>query len=249
VLDNTQHRGNVNTVWAYIFDYGEQRLKKGSTLPDHGIPFAPGLSEIVVGACRIYFGIESRSSYLRCTVLQVAKKREAVRVERVANLPLTGREFSGRRSLLESPRRRPIDRTPWAANHAVVDELHLGPDLSGHSNNKFSGSKFVWPPEQMTPISDESPVSSAFIDFRRQLGIELHLDSARLRYPRHACLTSPNAPFDEAIDQAVVFYPSFLGLSCSDIGDNYEGKSSQDREYFRCHNHAPTHIQTNSSAE
>ena len=37
VLDNIQNKGNVNTVWAYTFGYGETRLKKGETLPDHGI--------------------------------------------------------------------------------------------------------------------------------------------------------------------------------------------------------------------
>jgi hypothetical protein len=37
VLDNIQNKGNVNTVWAYTFGYGETRLKKGGSLPDHGI--------------------------------------------------------------------------------------------------------------------------------------------------------------------------------------------------------------------
>jgi hypothetical protein len=36
VLDNIQHKGDVNTVWAYTFVYGESRLSKGATLPDHG---------------------------------------------------------------------------------------------------------------------------------------------------------------------------------------------------------------------
>jgi hypothetical protein len=34
VLDNIQHKGDVNTVWAYTFVYGETRLS--ATLPDHG---------------------------------------------------------------------------------------------------------------------------------------------------------------------------------------------------------------------
>jgi hypothetical protein len=37
VLDNIQSKGDVNTVWAYTFHYGEARLKKGGSLPDHGI--------------------------------------------------------------------------------------------------------------------------------------------------------------------------------------------------------------------
>jgi hypothetical protein len=36
VLDNIQNKGDVNTVWAYTFGYGETRLK--ATLPDHGKP-------------------------------------------------------------------------------------------------------------------------------------------------------------------------------------------------------------------
>jgi hypothetical protein len=37
VLDNMQKKGAVNTVWAYTFAYGETRLKKGGSLPDHGV--------------------------------------------------------------------------------------------------------------------------------------------------------------------------------------------------------------------
>jgi hypothetical protein len=37
VLDNIQNKGDVNTVWAYTFGYGETRLKRGVALPDHGI--------------------------------------------------------------------------------------------------------------------------------------------------------------------------------------------------------------------
>ncbi len=40
VLDNIQEKGDVNTVWAYTFSYGEQRLEKNGPvpLPDHGKP-------------------------------------------------------------------------------------------------------------------------------------------------------------------------------------------------------------------
>jgi hypothetical protein len=39
VLDNLQQKGNVNTIFAYTFDYEESRLRKGSAtpLPDHGV--------------------------------------------------------------------------------------------------------------------------------------------------------------------------------------------------------------------
>jgi hypothetical protein len=39
VLDNLQQKGDVNTVWAYTFSYGETRLKKNGPipLPDHGV--------------------------------------------------------------------------------------------------------------------------------------------------------------------------------------------------------------------
>ena len=37
VLDNIQKKGDVNTVWAYTFSYGEARLRTGGGLPDHGV--------------------------------------------------------------------------------------------------------------------------------------------------------------------------------------------------------------------
>ena len=39
VLDNLQEKGNVNTIFAYTFDYEEMRLKKNGSppLPDHGV--------------------------------------------------------------------------------------------------------------------------------------------------------------------------------------------------------------------
>src|SRR4029077_14446155 len=39
VLDNLQEKGNVNTIFAYTFDYEESRLKKNGAvpLPDHGV--------------------------------------------------------------------------------------------------------------------------------------------------------------------------------------------------------------------
>ncbi len=40
VLDNLQQKGDVNTLWAYTFSYGETRLRKDGPipLPDHGKP-------------------------------------------------------------------------------------------------------------------------------------------------------------------------------------------------------------------
>lgn len=40
VLDNLQNKGDVNTLWAYTFSYGETRLRKDGPipLPDHGKP-------------------------------------------------------------------------------------------------------------------------------------------------------------------------------------------------------------------
>src|ERR1700749_68313 len=39
VLDNLQQKGNVNTIFAYTFDYEESRLRKDGAipLPDHGV--------------------------------------------------------------------------------------------------------------------------------------------------------------------------------------------------------------------
>lgn len=43
VLDNLQQKGNVNTVWAYTYDYAEARMTRNSAipLPDHGVPGDP----------------------------------------------------------------------------------------------------------------------------------------------------------------------------------------------------------------
>jgi hypothetical protein len=43
VLDNLQQKGNVNTIFAYVFDYEESRLKKNGSipLPDHGVSGGP----------------------------------------------------------------------------------------------------------------------------------------------------------------------------------------------------------------
>jgi hypothetical protein len=39
LLDNIQHKGEVNTVWAYTYDYAEARMTPKGTipLPDHGL--------------------------------------------------------------------------------------------------------------------------------------------------------------------------------------------------------------------
>ncbi len=42
LLDNIQNKGAVNTVWAYTYDYSEERMTRNGTipLPDHGNPAA-----------------------------------------------------------------------------------------------------------------------------------------------------------------------------------------------------------------
>jgi hypothetical protein len=54
VLDNIQHKGDVNTVWAYVFAYGEQRLKQGAGFPDHGHPLSPANIGVNAGALYDY---------------------------------------------------------------------------------------------------------------------------------------------------------------------------------------------------
>jgi hypothetical protein len=54
VLDNIQHKGDVNTVWAYTYAYGEQRLRAGGGLPDHGIPLGPNNTGVNAGALYDY---------------------------------------------------------------------------------------------------------------------------------------------------------------------------------------------------
>jgi len=54
VLDNLQKKGDVNTVWAYTFAYGEQRLRKGEGFPDHGTALSPANTGINAGALYDY---------------------------------------------------------------------------------------------------------------------------------------------------------------------------------------------------
>jgi hypothetical protein len=54
VLDNIQHKGDVNTVWAYVFAYGEQRLKQGAGFPDHGNPLSAANTGVNAGALYDY---------------------------------------------------------------------------------------------------------------------------------------------------------------------------------------------------
>ncbi len=44
LLDNLQQKGNVNTVWAYTYDYSEEHMTKDGPipLPDHGVAGGPG---------------------------------------------------------------------------------------------------------------------------------------------------------------------------------------------------------------
>jgi hypothetical protein len=54
VLDNIQKRGEVNTVWAYTFAYGEQRLRPGGGLPDHGAALTAANTGVNAGALYDY---------------------------------------------------------------------------------------------------------------------------------------------------------------------------------------------------
>jgi len=54
VLDNIQHKGDVNTVWAYTYAYGEQRLRPGAGLPDHGQPLSAANAGVHAGALYDY---------------------------------------------------------------------------------------------------------------------------------------------------------------------------------------------------
>lgn len=54
VLDNIQNKGGVNTVWAYTYAYGEQRLKQGAGFPDHGHPLSEANAGIHAGALYDY---------------------------------------------------------------------------------------------------------------------------------------------------------------------------------------------------
>jgi hypothetical protein len=57
VLDNLQEKGDVNTIFAYTFDYEETRLKKNSAvpLPDHGVEGGPLLGGAFYDYAAKYF--------------------------------------------------------------------------------------------------------------------------------------------------------------------------------------------------
>jgi len=65
LLDTIQEKGNVNTVWAYTFQYEGLRLRKGGlpVLPDHGISGDP--NEKFVGGA--YYDYDPK--YFRGTFL------------------------------------------------------------------------------------------------------------------------------------------------------------------------------------
>ncbi len=69
VLDNLQQKGEVNTIFAYTFDYEEARLRKGGPvpLPDHGVSG----SDLVGGAFYDY-----DSKYFQGTSLQRFRSRD-----------------------------------------------------------------------------------------------------------------------------------------------------------------------------
>ncbi len=64
LLDNIQQKGNVNTVWAYTYDYAEARMRRDGPipLPDHGVPGSP---DFTGGAFYDY-----DRKYFRDTILQ-----------------------------------------------------------------------------------------------------------------------------------------------------------------------------------
>jgi hypothetical protein len=69
VLDNLQQKGNVNTIFAYTFDYEESRLRKDGPvpLPDHGVSG----SELVGGAFYDY-----DPKYFQNTILKDFRSRD-----------------------------------------------------------------------------------------------------------------------------------------------------------------------------
>jgi hypothetical protein len=64
LLDNIQQKGDVNTVWAYTYDYAEEHMTKDGTipLPDHGVAGDP---HFVGGAFYDY-----DSKYFQGTILK-----------------------------------------------------------------------------------------------------------------------------------------------------------------------------------
>src|ERR1051325_9418440 len=64
LLDNLQHKGAVNTVWAYTYDFAEARMRPDGTipLPDHGKAGSP---DFVGGAFYDY-----DPKYFRNTILK-----------------------------------------------------------------------------------------------------------------------------------------------------------------------------------
>src|ERR1035437_9056484 len=79
VLDNLQKKGNVNTIFAYTFDYEETRLNKSgeAILPDHGVSGGP----LIGGAFYDY-----DPKYFQGTVLKDFRSRDFGKFDVIAEV-------------------------------------------------------------------------------------------------------------------------------------------------------------------
>jgi len=112
VLDNIQKKGEVNTVWAYTFAYGEQRLRKGSSLPDHGTPLAAGVSDVNAGALYDY-----DPKYFQNTVLK--------------DFRLTGYgKFNVIEQVAPKAKARGMDFFAWDLNNPSPTLAHTAPNYA-----------------------------------------------------------------------------------------------------------------------
>jgi hypothetical protein len=134
VLDNIQHKGEVNTVWAYTFAYGEQRLRTGAGFPDHGTPLSASNTGVNAGALYDY-----DPKYFRNTSLK--------------DFRLSGYgKFNVIEAVAPKAKARGMDFFAWDLNNPSPTLAHTAPnyaelgeiDLSGHrtTNPCFNNPDF-----------------------------------------------------------------------------------------------------------
>jgi hypothetical protein len=127
ILDNIQNKGAVNTVWAYTYAYGEQRLRKGSSLPDHGIPLAPGVTDVVAGAFYDY-----DPKYFQNTILK--------------DFRATGYgKFNVIEQVAPKVKARGMDFVAWDLNNAGAAVPHLIPNYAEVCEIDLNGRRTAAP--------------------------------------------------------------------------------------------------------
>jgi hypothetical protein len=127
VLDNIQKKGEVNTVWAYTYAYGEQRLKQGAGFPDHGTPLSAQNTGVNAGALYDY-----DQKYFRNTSLK------DFRVNGYG-------KFNVIEAVAPKAKARGMDFFAWDLNNPSVTLAHTAPAYAALGEVDLEGRKTTNP--------------------------------------------------------------------------------------------------------